>query len=95
MALSGCIQGAIYTHTVQPLSTDLNQTPVAGGAAGRGDVKQVRFRMLDVRWDENAIGGIARENGIHTIYYADVEVLRILGLWTQTWTLIYGESDED
>ena len=95
MTLAGCIPGAIYTHTIQPLSTDLNQTPVAGGPAKRGDVKQVRFRMVDVRWDENAIGEIARDNGIHTIYYADVEVLRILSVWTQTWTLVYGESDED
>ena len=60
MTLAGCIPGAIYTHTIQPLSTDLNLTPVAGGGAKRGDVKQVRFRMVDVRWDENAIGELAR-----------------------------------
>ena len=88
-SLSGCLNGAIYTHTILPLTTDLGNTPVVEGPGVRSSLTQVRYSYLDLRAGNNALGEIARENGLTRIYYADVEVFRIL-IWTQTYVRVYG-----
>ena len=91
LALSGCLRGAIYTHTLQPYTTDLGDTPVVAGPGVRSSLKQLRYSWLDVRWNNNAIGRIAKDQGLETAYYADVEVIRVLGIWTQVYVRVYGE----
>ena len=86
---AGCGAGLIYTHRVTPLDRNLRATPVYSGE-GKGDVKQIRYSVADVRWDSNAIGDIARREGIETVYYADMELLSVLGIWTQRTVHIYG-----
>ena len=91
--LPGCVNGFLYTHTVRPLTTDLHDTPVVEGEGLRGSLVQVRYSSyLDVRVGNNGIGEIARQKGISRIYYADIEVVRILGIFTRTNVLIYGEK---
>jgi hypothetical protein len=46
---------------------------------------------IDVMWSSNAIGDIAKKNGIETIYFADLEVRRILYIWNQYTVHIYGK----
>ncbi len=85
--------GLIYTHTTEPLDLNLNRTPIFAerAEAGASDVKSVRY-YVSVDWNSNAIGDIARENGLHTVYYADLEVLSVLfGLWRQATVHVYGE----
>jgi hypothetical protein len=92
-ALPGCLSGYIYTHTVRPLTTDLHDTPVVPGPGVRSSLVQVRYsNYIDVRVGNNGIGEIARQNGIARVYYADIEVFRILGIFTQTYVRIYGEK---
>lgn len=91
LLLSGCLAGRIYTHTTVPLTTDFHATPVVEGDGARGSVKSFRYSWVDVRWDENAIGRVAKDNGLARIYYADLEVLSILGIWTQSYVRVYGE----
>jgi hypothetical protein len=91
LSLSGCVYGAVYTHTTRPLATDFDQTPVIQRDSADGSLKQFRFRYADVRWDNNAIGLIAKQHGFETIYYADLELLQILGIWTQSFVHVYGE----
>ncbi|MCP4004227.1 MAG: hypothetical protein GY725_08535 [bacterium] len=93
LALSACAQGFIFRRTVEPLSTDFARTPVHGCAPARSDVKQVRYRYLDFRWDGNGIGQVARQAGFDKAYYADFEVLSILGIWTQSWVIVYGDRE--
>ena len=90
--LSGCVNGYLYTHTVRPLTTNFHETPVVPGRGVRSSMIQVRYSYFDVRAGNNGIGEIARRNGITRVYYADVEVLRILGVFTQTYVRIYGEK---
>lgn len=94
VASSGCAPfGIIYTHTFEPLSTDFHETPVATEHAP-GDVKQLHV-YVRVLWSGNALGEIAKENGIDQIYYADLETLSVLGIWTQEWAHVYGRRKAD
>lgn len=87
--LSSCVAGSIYTHTVEPLTTNFHNTPVVDDAAGEGDVKQIDY-YVRVSWSANAIGEIAKANGFDEVHYADLETLSVLGLWTQRWAHVYG-----
>ena len=81
----------VYTHTIQPLDVNMNQTPI-GEKKNTGDIKF--FKLLNgyfsFMWDTNAIGDIAKENGIDVIYYAELETFSILGIWNQYTVHIYG-----
>ncbi len=86
----GCSYGLIYTHTVQPLDANLNKTLTANGAGeADDDVKHFSF-YVDVAWDSNALGDIARKRGFVRIDHADLELLSILGIWRQYTVHVYG-----
>lgn len=87
--LSGCTSGLIYTHTVRPLTTDFDRTPV-GERVSEGDIKDVRLYNIEVQWDSNAAGDVAREHGFEQLYYADLETFSILGIWTQQTLHLHG-----
>jgi len=89
LCLTGCGMGLIYTHTITPLDLNSNETPLVIESE-EGDVKHLSYSLVDVQWDSNAIGDIALENGIETIYFADIEFLSILGIWNQDTVHIYG-----
>lgn len=88
--VSGCNgpQGLIYTHKVEPLSTDFHETPVVADDAA-GDVKEIQY-YVRVLWSSNGIGAIAKENGFSKVNYADLETLSVLGIWVQQWVHVYG-----
>jgi hypothetical protein len=89
--LSSCVSGIIYTHTTNPLSTNFKDTPFVDRAPAKGDVKEVDY-YIRVSWNANGIGEIAEANGFEKVYYADIESLRILGIWTQEWVHVYGSK---
>jgi hypothetical protein len=96
--LGGCMTGLIYTHTVVPLTTNFRGgTPVFTGKLNEGesDVKDLRIPWpvsMDVRWHSNAIGDIAKREGIEEIYYADIEHLSVLfAIWRQDTVHVYGK----
>jgi len=95
LILSGCTSGLIYTHTVRPLDLNHENTPTAE-KIGQSDVRYLNIPLiargqLSFLWNSNAIGDIARKNGLKTIYYADIEVLSILTIWNQYTVHVYGE----
>ncbi|MBU0995784.1 MAG: TRL-like family protein [Proteobacteria bacterium] len=87
---SQAYRGLVYTHTITPLDLNMKETP-KGTKQGMSDVKHFSFYYLNFIWDSNAIYDIARKNGIKTVYYADLETLKILSFWTQYTVHIYGE----
>ncbi len=90
LLLVGCAPtGILYTHTKVPLDTNMSRT-TAEGQGAVGDVKHISF-YVDVMWDSNAIGDIAKQNGIETIYYSDLEILRVLTVWNQYTVHVYGK----
>jgi hypothetical protein len=90
LLLASCTPyGILYTHIKQPLDTNMSQTPMNENNA-QGDIKHIQF-YVDVMWDSNAIGDIAKKHGIETIYYVDIETLSVLTIWNQYTVHIYGE----
>ncbi len=81
--------GIVYTHTKRPLDTNMSRTPTSNRNEA-GDLKHISF-YVNVMWDSAAIGDIAKENGINTIYFADLETLRILTIWNQYTVHVYGK----
>ncbi len=92
MLLFACLltSSCIYSHTVTPLTVNFQNTP-SGDTSGTGNTKTLTY-YVDIKWDINGIGAVAKENGIDEIYYADLETLRILGYWRQDWVHVYGGS---
>lgn len=88
VALPGCVRGILYTDTTTPLVRNFHDTPVVSGEGG-GDVKTIRY-YVEIDWDSNAIGDIAKKEGFEEIYYADLRTLSILGVWTQRFVHVYG-----
>lgn len=80
--------GLVYTHTIQPLTTNFHDTPALKDGA-QGDVREIQY-YVRVSWSTNGIGAIAKENGFDEVHYADLETLRVLGIWTQQWVHVYG-----
>ncbi len=90
LVLAGCTpRGLLYTHIKTPLDINMSQTP-ADGKNVHGDLKHIPF-YVDILWDSNAIGDIAKQNGIETVYFADLETLRILIFWNQYTVHVYGK----
>jgi hypothetical protein len=88
--LSACTSpiGLVYTHTFEPLTTNFNRTPAVSENAA-GDTKQIDY-YVRVLWSGNGIGEIGKQHGFERVYYADLETLRVLGIWTQEWAHVYG-----
>ncbi len=89
LVVTGC--GMIYTHITVPVDINVSETPRGLANSGEGDIKHIHYSYVDVRWDSNAIGDIARQNELETIYFADIETLSILGIWNQYTVHVYGE----
>ncbi len=87
--------GIIYTNIRLPLTVDLHNTPVPVNSPSDGRTLEIREPITGVglyaKVDSNAIGDIAHNNGMKTLYFADQEQFSILGIWTTVKTILYGE----
>lgn len=90
LLLSGCGAGIIYTHTYQPLTPDMQKTPVVA-TEKTGDIKHIQVGCWGVAWDSAAIGDVAKKNGLTEVYFADMETLSILRIWNQYTVHVYGK----
>jgi hypothetical protein len=92
LLLSGCTAGLIYTHTWQPLTLDMHDTKVVP-TSGMGDIKHIALfnPSLGVAWDDAAIGDIAKKNGLHELYFADLEYFSVLHVWNDYTVHLYGK----
>jgi hypothetical protein len=87
---SGCMSGVIFTHTWQPLTVDMDRTRVVS-TGGSGDIKHIAIYMASVAWDSAAIGNIAKKQGLHELYFADLETFSVLRIWNQYTVHVYGK----
>ena len=97
---TGCqkylLQGMVYTHVTIPLTRNLDHTPVPP-VSDQGRGKMIRITEpftgygLYTEMYSNAIGDIARKNGMNTVYFADQEIFKVLGVWSSSTIHIYGE----
>lgn len=89
--LAGCAAGRLYTHTTEPLTLDMKRTPVSETQTA-GNIKHlvVSSDALSWAWDSNAIGDLAKKKGLSEVFFADLEILSILGFWNQYTVHVYG-----
>ena len=98
--LTGCgtrpLVGLIYTKVKMPLSRDLDVSPFKYND-GTGKVVRIREPIsgygIYAELNSNAIGEIAQKHGISTVYFADQQLFSVLGIWSSTEVIIYGEKN--
>jgi hypothetical protein len=100
VVLTGCTRpllfnNGVFLHTVEPLTFNNNPTEVRESLKqARGTITQVTDPLssaLSIRVGKNGLGGVAKEHGIETVYYADIERWSALfGLWSRDVVHIYG-----
>ena len=96
--LSGCgtgpLVGLVYTNVKLPLTRDLQSTPLPELPPGSDRIIEIKEPFsglgLYARLNSNALGDIARQNGVETLYFADQEVFSILGIWKTQRVFLYG-----
>ncbi len=97
--LSACAQppliGIIYTHVKLPLTEDVHNTIVPDHQPPSGKILEIREPVTGAgfyaRVNSNAIGDIAKNNGIEKLYFADQEIFSVLGIWTTNKVHLYGD----
>ena len=91
---SSSLTGIVFKHIKVPLSEDLVNTPVIVIHV-EGKIVQVEEPLSGygfyAKWDSNAIGDIAQRYGLKKVYFADMEIFSILGIWTEEKVIIYGK----
>ena len=89
---SNNLTGIVFKHIRVPLSEDLVNSPVIGEHAG-GMIVQFYEPVsgFSVEWNSNAIGDVAKRSGLKKVYFADMEIFSVLGIWTYRKVHVYGE----
>jgi hypothetical protein len=91
---SACAPGFIYTDITEPLVTNMRDTQYS---ATRGKGYSLEFKEpltivgLRTQIASQAIGDVAKNEGLSKIAYADIRTKSILGgIWSKKTLLVYG-----
>ncbi len=100
LLVTGCsralvLNNGLFLHTTEPLTFNREPTEVKEGERlVYGRINQFQYPLssaISVRLGKNGLGDVAKENGITTIYYADIERWSLLfGIWSMEMVHIYG-----
>ena len=97
LVLSGCANGVLYngglySHLVEPLTINPSPTEVRSSMTqALGRINQFSYQVVSVRVGKNGLGQVAKEHGLETIYFADIERWSVVfGLWQKEVVHIYG-----
>jgi len=89
--------GMVFTHIRVPYTQDLNNTHVTNIHAN-GLIIHVEEPIsgygLYTEFNSNAIGDVARKHGLTKVYFADMEIFDVLGIWHHERLHIYGEKNQ-
>lgn len=92
---SDVLTGLVYTRIKVPMSEKLNSTPNELVIDASGKVIRIKEPItgygIYAEFNSNAIGDIARQHGVETIYFADREIFNVLGIWRHDRVIIYGK----
>jgi hypothetical protein len=98
VSIQGC--GLLYTNVVDPHSTDFNKTPVGSKKFCLSAYKvQIplflpfsRSTRASAEWDTDKFNELAKQSGMTTIYYSDIQTLEILlGTFRRQTIIVYGD----
>jgi len=95
--VGGAPTGKIFTHIRVPYTRNLDNTTVTNIHAN-GLIIHVEEPIsgygLYTEFNSNAIGDIAKSHGLTKVYFADMEIFDVLGIWHHERLHIYGEKNE-
>jgi hypothetical protein len=94
--LQGC-QARVFHWTKRPLTDNYHSTPVFQNDAdhlAKGHSVELQYRNVTVQFASWAIGDVAKRAGFKTVHYADLEILSILGIYTQRTIHVYGVLED-
>jgi hypothetical protein len=88
------LNGYLFTKIKVPYTINLDNTP-AVLIPSEGKILQISEPFSGygfyAEFNSNAIGDIAQEHGLKKVYFADMEIFSILGIWRHEKIFIYGE----
>ena len=91
------LRGMIVKKVRRPLTMNLHETPAPLPEAPPTNGRIIKIKEpfssagVYVELNSTAIGDVAKRHGITTLYFADIEVFSVLGIWTTTTLYLYGE----
>ena len=92
-SLNAFLKGDIFTN-VGPYKTELHNTPVTDSQS-HGMIIHIEEPIsgygLYTELNSNAIGDIAKKHGLTKVYFADIEIFDVLGIWHHEKIHLYGE----
>jgi hypothetical protein len=92
--VSDAPSGRIFTHVRVPYTIDLDNTPVTNIRAS-GLIIHVEEPVTGygfyAEFNSNAIGDIAKKHGLTKLYFADIEIFDVLGIWHHEKIHLYGK----
>ena len=91
---SDSLKGYVFKFVKVPLTMKLGNTPVTIFQSN-GKVIKIEEPFsgfgLYAEFNSNAIGDIAKKHGLKKVYFADLEIFSILGIFKYKEVHIYGE----
>ncbi|MBW2589274.1 MAG: hypothetical protein JRD71_00905 [Deltaproteobacteria bacterium] len=91
---SNILKGKIFKHVRVPYTTNLHNTSVTD-IQSHGIIIHIEEPISGYGFytelNSNAIGEIAVKHGLSKVYFADLEIFSILGVWRHEKLHIYGE----
>ena len=88
--------GLAYTNVKLPLTLDLKATPLPNHPPDSDRIIEIKEPLTGLgmyaRVSVNALGDIARQNGVDPLFFADQEVFSIMGIWKSHRVFLYGEK---
>jgi len=82
--------GLLFTQYRAPLTPQVSGVPVAK-KVGTHSTSYFAYFLYSFAWDDASIEAAARQGGLSKVYYADYEVLSVLGIYARFTVRAYGE----
>ncbi|MBU4258405.1 MAG: TRL-like family protein [Proteobacteria bacterium] len=91
---SGSLEGYVFKFVRVPLTINLDNTPSTIFQAS-GKILKIKEPFSGynfyAEFNSNAIGDVARKHGLKKVYFADMEIFSIFGIFGYKEVHIYGE----
>ncbi len=91
---SDSLKGYVFKFVRVPLTMDLDNTP-SSIFQSNGKIIRIEEPLTGygfyAEFKSNAIGDIAKKHGLKKVYFADLEIFSILGIFKYEKVHIYGE----
>ena len=96
---TGCVQwqapvvpppGLLFTQYRAPLTPEVSGVPVTT-KVGIHNSRFFGLSQYSFAWDDASIAAAAKQGGLSKVYYADYEVLNVLGIYAEFTVRAYGE----